>query len=618
MQEAQGARSAFCIMWTVFLAAGFLVAAYLPLFVDEAFYWQESRHPAWAYSDLPGLTAWLIRLGTSVAGDTLLGIRWPFLLLGSAVPWLVVLAARPLGELQAWRAGMLALLLPLSGWLGVLALPDVPMNLAAMACLIGGARAIRGVDWPAVLWLGTGLVLGGLSHYRFLAVIGVGFVVLLWMHQGRRALRDPRLWLAVLAGALAWLPLLLWNLEHGEAGWRFQLMDRHPWALHAEGFRFLAVQAVLATPLLFVAMLYAAVRAKYMHLPTARWFGLSGGLTVLGFFVLGFFADTERVSFHWPLSGYLALMVVTPAVVAEWPRAMRRAMWGLLALAAVVAAVGHAFVASPQGRAALVGTKSYPENFAGWDEVADAVRERLATLPPDTRIVVDNFKLGAQLGFAFGDPGIAVLDHPLNHHHGRARQLELWGLRHDGQREGWQLLVVGVSDVKFRALLPHYQSLCERFGALPRARMLEVDGGARRFALFALPPGRLDGVCVTPAIAHLETPSDGARVGDGFVLRGWAIKEGVGIARVVVLLDGMPVAEADYGATNPWVGEFLRDQSRDPNVPEVQFEARIDLPETGERWQIGLELQGADGSRERWSGPVVRRAAASNVGTAVR
>ena len=37
----------------------------LPLFVDEAFYWQEGQHLAWAYSDLPGLTAWLTRLGVA-------------------------------------------------------------------------------------------------------------------------------------------------------------------------------------------------------------------------------------------------------------------------------------------------------------------------------------------------------------------------------------------------------------------------------------------------------------------------------------------------------------------------------------------------------------------------
>ena len=607
MREERRECSTFWVLWTVILAIKFLLAAHLPLFVDEAFYWQESRHLAWAYSDLPGLTAWLIHLGVSVAGEHPLGVRWPFLLLGAALPWLVVRAARPLGEARAWQAGMLALLFPLAGFLGVLALPDVPMSVAAAACLIGGARALRSVDWQATAWLGAGLVIGGLSHYRFLAVIGVGFVALLCLPQGRRALRDSRLWLAIAAGALAWLPLALWNLEQGEAGWRFQLVERHPWTLHAEGFRFLVVHAVLATPLLFVAMLHACVRATPAHAPAVRWFALTGGLTLAGFFALGFFADTERVSFHWPLPGYLALMVLAPAVLATWLAPWRRAAWALLVIASVLAAIGHGVVASPQGRERLAGTSSYPENFAGWNELADAVREELAELPPDARIVADNFKIGAQLGFSFGDPDIAVLDHPLNHHHGRARQLALWGLQHEGAREGWQLLVVGISDVKFSALLAHYQSLCGRFGPLPAARIVEIDHGARRFALFALPPGRPEGACVTPAIAHLDAPEDGASVAGEFVVRGWAVKEGTGIARVVVLLDGEPVAQADYGEANPWVAQFLRGASRDPNLPDVQFAARIVLPDAADGWhRIGVELHGGDGSVERWSGPRVR------------
>ena len=88
----------------------FLLAWRLPLFVDEAFYVWESRHLAWAYSDLPGLTAWLIRAGTTLGGQAELAVRLPFLLIGASLPWWVVrLAARWFGEEQGWRAGLLAL-----------------------------------------------------------------------------------------------------------------------------------------------------------------------------------------------------------------------------------------------------------------------------------------------------------------------------------------------------------------------------------------------------------------------------------------------------------------------------------------------------------------------------
>ena len=115
--------------WAALTLAKGILAAWLPLFGDEAFYWQEGMHPDWAYSDLPGLTAWIARLGVAVGGEHALGLRWPFLLIGAAVPWLVVrIARREWGDAAGWTAGWFALGFPLAGWLGVLALPDVPVS----------------------------------------------------------------------------------------------------------------------------------------------------------------------------------------------------------------------------------------------------------------------------------------------------------------------------------------------------------------------------------------------------------------------------------------------------------------------------------------------------------
>lgn len=608
MREERRTRIAFWVVWVALFMIKLVLAARLPLFVDEAFYWQESRHLAWAYSDLPGLTAWLIHLGTTLAGEHLLGVRWPFLMLGAALPLLVVLIARPLGETRAWQAGVLALLFPLSGLLGVLALPDVPMNLAAAACLLGGMRALHGVDWQAALWLALGLAIGALSHYRFIGVIGVGFVALLWLPAGRQVLRDPRIWIALALGALAWLPLALWNVNHGDVGWRFQLVDRHPWTLQAEGLRFVVIQALLATPLVFIAMLVGATRLSAGYSLATRWLALCGGLTLAGFFMLGFVADAERVSFHWTLPGYLALLALVPGVFAGWSRVVRRASVALLALGLLLAIGVIVSIASDKGRAALARSAFYPENFAGWSELADVVHERLGSMPEGTRLIVDHFKLGAELGFALGNPDISVLDHPLNHHHGRAGQLALWGLLDENPSgAGWRLVVVAASDLKLRARLERYQFLCRHFGALPAPQIVEIDRGARQFLLFALPPGQQEGSCSAAAIMHVDTPRPGTQVGRAFSVWGWAIKDEVGIARVVLLLDGEPLVDASYGDKNSWAAEFFADLSRDPNLPNVQFEADVVLPASVSGWHVlGLELHGADGSIERWAGPRVQ------------
>src|SRR5690606_9687802 len=134
-------------------------------------------------------------------------------------------------------------------------------------------------------------------------------------------------------------------------------------------------------------------------------------------------------------------------------------------------------VSIPAVREKAAAEKWYPSNFAGWDELAEAVRFTRAQMPADTRIVAGSFKVGAELGFALGDPEIPVLDHPLNHKHGRAPQLRLWNLQAT-ERAGWAeqfgepwgeapvLLVGATTDVPYKHLLLRYHELCRIVGPL--------------------------------------------------------------------------------------------------------------------------------------------------------
>lgn len=607
MRDKIDARAAFVALWCALLLLKAAVAARLPLFVDEAFYWQESRHLAWAYSDLPGLTAWLIRLGTTLFGEGTLALRMPFLLLASLVPWLAVrIAAREAGPEAGWTAGILALLLPLSGTLGLMALPDTAMAVATLLCLDAGARLLRGVGYGATLQLALGLAMGALSHYRFAAVIAVGAVALLLLPQGRQALRDPRLWIAIAFGAAAWTPLLAWNLENAEAGLRFQLVDRHPWSWQPGGAWFVAIQALLATPLLFALLLGAGVRGIRCGDGPVRFLALCGTLVVAGFFLLGFFADTERVSFHWPLPGLLALVPLAPALLGFWPRWLRVLAWAGAALGLAAVLGYYALVSVPELRERTAGMKWYPSNFAGWHALSEAVREELAAMPPDTVLVADNFKVGAELGFALGNPRIRVLDHPLNRKHGRAPQLRLWGLQLDGRDplgDRPVLLVVGASDVKFSALLARYQAICARFGVLPATRVVNADRGGQRFVLARIEGAPMgEGACAAPVVAHIDAPAPGARVGPRFEVAGWAVKDVAGVRAVRITLDGRPVAVARHGIGNTWVGRFLQGRSRDPGIAAPVFEGEVDAAGVapGLHW-LGIEVEGGDGSVERWA-----------------
>lgn len=597
-------RVKYLAAWAALLLAKLWLAATLLPFGDEAFYALESRRLAWAYSDLPGLTAWLIRLGTELGGQHVLAMRLPFVLMGAAVPWLVVRIARRWGGDQAgWQAGVLALLMPLSGLSGVLALPDAPMLVAALLCLDAFAAMLQRFGAAAAVQLAVGLALGAFSHYRFVLVVLAGAAGLLCAARGRALLREPGLWLALLAGSAAWLPLVGWNLGHAGAGVAFQFVDRHPWRLQAEGAWWPLVQALVLTPALFVLLL-ATLRQAWRWRDGshgAQWpllLGL-GSVSVLGFFVMAFVSDSERVSFHWPLAGWVALACAAPAVLAAWPRWARIAVHGVAA-AGLLMTLGYvAMVAQPGGRHWLAAGPFYADNFSGWDSAATVVRGELSAMPAGTRLVADNFMLGAQLSFALDRDDVAVLPHPLNGKHGRAVQLADWGLLSTG-REQWGdapvLLVVEDTSRPLKLRLDGYRDLCRLSGGLPPPQVLNVDRGRKRFLLFRLPAPAT--TCSTPALAWLESPAVDAVV-DGHVdLSGWALKEGAGVQRVLVTLDGRVVGKADYGHRRPDVIGYWR---MAPGDDGVGFRARIDVGDHrgGDAW-LGLQVHGRDGSVEAW------------------
>jgi hypothetical protein len=251
--------------------------------------------------------------------------------------------------------------------------------------------------------------------------------------------------------------------------------------------------------------------------------------------------------------------------------------------------------AVPALRADLADSRWYPDNFAGWNEIAQATRGL-------KHVAADNFMLGAQLAFARSDPHLPILDHPLNHKHGRALQLELWGQGTSAPPPQVEWLVIEDSAVALRDRLAYRQQLCQRLGDLPLAFTAEIDHGRKRFLVVDLM--RRGTSCVQPALAWIDAPVAGAHVGRSFDVSGWAFKDGAGIARVDITLDGNVAAQARYGEPRPHVAVYWRN-SNDPAHPDVGFTARLEGVPPGEYW-LGLVLHGKDGSIERWPQQRVR------------
>jgi 4-amino-4-deoxy-L-arabinose transferase-like glycosyltransferase len=489
-------RGAFIMVFVALLLTKLMLAATLSPFGDEAFYWQESRHLAWGYSDLPPLTAWLIRLGETVAGHGLLGMRWPFLLIGSALPWLVRAFARQLFDERAgWQAGLLCMALPLAGTLGVMALPDVPLTVAIMLALQALVRAMEGHRWRDWSLLGVALSIGWLTHYRAAMPMLAGLLLFVLTPRGRRQWRRGGFWLAMGVATLGLIPLLISNWQQAGAGLAFQLVERNPWRFQLDGLMQPLEQAVACTPLFYALLLWAAWQSwKRSRREGAPWdviATVSLSFIVL-YFVLGLFADDLRFRAHWPLPGYLPLLAALPVLLREEALGHRRS-WLIATFAlAVVGQLGGliylGMAASADGARTLSGMKAFPARFVGWRESGDAARELLSQHP--AVLVADNFMLAAEIDFQLGGRvPIYSLDSPLNVKHGRATQLTVWQRDESALRatHGGQPMLLVVDEA---ALLVHerpswLRTLCGRIDEPHALQRLDLFDGRRRIAFYA-------------------------------------------------------------------------------------------------------------------------------------
>jgi len=489
-------RTAFWTVWALLLAIKIALASTLAPFGDEAWYWQESRNLDWAFSDLPPATAVLIRFGELVLGHGVLAMRAPFLLLGALVPLVLVrTSARLFGARTGWFTGMLALAMPLLGTLGMSALPDVPLTLCAALALDLLEHAVRTKNLRDWCLLGLALAGAWLSHYRaaMLLLAGLGFLLLtargraLWTYRG--------LWLAIAISLLGLVPLVIFNETHGWVALGFQLVERNPWSFHADGLLQPIEQAIVCTPLFYMLLLWTTWACARRAREGAPWdvLAICSAVPIVAWFALGCFADDTRLRLHWPLQGYLPLLIAVPPLLAAnvagvraWRRAAMMATLALLASGCALTLAYFAAAAVPGGAVSLAQFKAFPEHWVGWSESA-AQADRLLELPQfgNATLVADNFMLAAELDFAFdGTRPVYALDHPINTKHGRAPQLALW------QRDETALAVLGPRPLlvaveptarRERERAAWLTQVCARLDAPKLVDHLELYAGRKRY-----------------------------------------------------------------------------------------------------------------------------------------
>ena len=360
------------------LAARVVMAALVPLTADEAYYWLWSKHLDWGYLDHPPLIAWLIRAGTMLLGDSVLGVRASGILLSGLATWFVWEAARTLLKDQA-RAAAAALLFNLTLMIGVemlAATPDMPSIATSAALLFCLARLQQSGNSKWWLWAGLAAGLSLLSKYSAFFLLAGAFLWLLLSPRARGWLRTPWPWSAALLALLIFLPNLIWQTNHDWETFAFQFgrIVGHQWTGHYL-LEFLGAQLGLASPFIFILGVAGLAKARPkddLFLPAMLiW-------PAAAYFLIH--ALHDRVQGNWPGFLYPAFAILAVAQFGgtgwrKWCTRLAAPMaGGILILVYAQALTGFIPLGSRDPLARLIGVGFRPvaDSLVGAARVAHA------------------------------------------------------------------------------------------------------------------------------------------------------------------------------------------------------------------------------------------------------
>jgi len=311
-----------------------LLAAWLPLTGDEAYFFVWGSHPGLGYYDHPPMVGWWLSALLPL-GQAEWWLRLPAYAMTSFIAWAIYRLLRDgLGEERAVLAGLLYLLAPVN-IVNVLISTDTPLILFSFLSALALQRALQRESYRWFVYAGALLGLAFLAKY-FAVLLGLAYgAYLLLVRPSRRNLVGlSLLFLAVLpfAALNVW-----WNYCHCWNNVLFNLYSRHSGGSFDwnNPLLYLLTLAYLLAPLLWYGW-----RRRGAVLAAARRRDLFLWLWLLPMGLFALLSFTARIGLHWVLAFYPFLFLFLPALLdAAQLRRSVRFMAGFSALHVAAIAV---------------------------------------------------------------------------------------------------------------------------------------------------------------------------------------------------------------------------------------------------------------------------------------
>ena len=403
MQTISARPNSIGLLIAAFTVLRLLLAATVPLFPQEAYYWTWSQDPDWSYFDHPPLATYGIALTTSILGSTAFGIKAAAVLwsLGWNLLWArLILDMFADRRLAFWSIAALNLTLLYEAY-AVGPTPDGPLLFAWVGTIwaIWRLSQSRNGNW----WFAAGAFLGlaCLGKYTGILLAPVVLLYLLTSPHLRLWLLKPQPYLAIVLAAAVFAPVLVWNAQHDWVSLAFQSTRRVD---AMSGFKpryFLmlaATQFLMLTPYVFVISFVALFRGAREWFTAkiddrTRLLLLSGAVPIVLCIAISF---RSIVKINWLIPAYWSLAILAVHQILARENGLRHLKRGLASSAAILLAAGIA-VAIPN-----LPVPDDMNIWSGWKEAATRVERVSAAVRAEGREVFvfsPNYKISSLIRF---------------------------------------------------------------------------------------------------------------------------------------------------------------------------------------------------------------------------
>ena len=372
------------ILLLVSLLLRSLLAGWIELGNDEAYYWTFAMYPDWSHYDHPGMVGWVMQLfSLNLRLDSEFFLRLSSIVFMTVNTWVMYRIGK---EIKDEQTGLLAAALYTASLYafvitGVFILPDTPLNLFwLLACWMEISYLKSGSKRHGYLML-TGLFAGLAILSKYTGIFLWVGLFLYFLLFDRKQFKNPWLYLSVLITALCCLPILGWNLQNDWISFKFQGERASligPLTLN-NFFKELGGEFLYNNPINFVLAVIAVIAAFRRKLPVDRPVQRLVLLTALPMILLFLLVSLTRPALpHWSGPAYNLLILLSATWVTTrvpW----RQSRWATLSLSVLalililgIAEIKTGFVTFDRHEeASLRGKDDISLDLYGWRQAGE-------------------------------------------------------------------------------------------------------------------------------------------------------------------------------------------------------------------------------------------------------